>query len=119
MKHLIHLGWGGCLTAGQYVRVVRHAQTQPENPLSRSFTGWWPVDYREILRQFRSGVNDRINRHLAPVPEFQPARLERQAMRRGLRSECRWCGGALNFWTADKRSHRLFCDAGCRRSHGC
>lgn len=119
VKHVIRLGEDGAITAGQYVRIVRLAHTKPAAQFPRSFCGWWPVDWREILRQFRYGVNDRINRHLPVMPEWKPARIERQGMRRGLRSECHWCGRPLDFWTIDRRSHRCFYPApdDCRRSY--
>jgi hypothetical protein len=45
----------------QYVAGVKVAKANPNTTFKHGLTTWWPTTGREILQQFRSGMNDRIN----------------------------------------------------------
>ena len=44
-----------------YCGAVRLAKANPEQEFKHGFTTWWPTMGREIVRQFREGLHDRIN----------------------------------------------------------
>lgn len=44
-----------------YVHAVRLAKQNPDAEFKHGLTTWWPVKGREIVGQFRQGMNDRIN----------------------------------------------------------
>ncbi len=114
-NHYITLGYNGALSVGRYAAIVRAAKADPARRFSRSFCSWAPATGATILREFREMVTDLINRHLPNPKGWGRARLERHAMRHGLRSECRWCGSKLDLWTENREAH--FCDAGCRHDY--
>jgi hypothetical protein len=53
------------------------------NPLDRQYPGWdwYEVSGREILRSFRDGLDDRINRRGEAVRD--PVKFAREYMQRG------------------------------------
>lgn len=110
---VIVLGYKGALTLPEYVRTVRNALAFPDGYFGRSFTGLDPVDGREILRQFRYGVNDRINRRGGlTIREASPSRIDRTCRAR-LKTQCRWCGSEMPW----KPHGTRFCDPGCARAY--
>ena len=44
-----------------YVRAVRLAKENPNAEFKHGLTTWWPVKGREIIWQFRQGMQERIN----------------------------------------------------------
>ena len=44
-----------------YVAAIKAAKAQPEQTFRHGLTTWWPTTGREILDQFRDGVQNRIN----------------------------------------------------------
>jgi hypothetical protein len=44
-----------------YLRAVRLAKANPDALFKTGLTTWWPTTGAEIVRQFRAGMNDRIN----------------------------------------------------------
>jgi len=44
-----------------YVAAVKMAKANPTTEFKCGFTTWWPTTGAEIMRQFRSGMTDRIN----------------------------------------------------------
>lgn len=47
---------------GIYVRAIKAAKANPSTEFKHGLTTWWPTSGAEIMRQFRQGMNDRINR---------------------------------------------------------
>ncbi len=41
---------------------IKLAKEHPNDMFSHGLTTWWPVTGAEILRQFREGMHDRINK---------------------------------------------------------
>lgn len=48
---------------GVYLKGIQLAKQNPEATFKHGLTCWWPCTGREIMRQFRDSVNDRINQH--------------------------------------------------------
>ena len=46
-----------------FIKAIQKAKANPELMFSRSIKGWWPATGREILREYREMVNDKINRN--------------------------------------------------------
>lgn len=46
---------------GLYVRAVRLAKANPDTKFRHGLSSWWPTSGRQIVRQFRRGVHERIN----------------------------------------------------------
>lgn len=53
---------------GDYVRAIKTAKANPDVEFKRGLTTWWPTTGREIVRQFRDGMNERIS---AGIPYSQ------------------------------------------------
>ena len=49
------------VTLRAYVAAVRLAKENPGVTFDHGFTTWWPTTGADIMRQFRQGVQDRIN----------------------------------------------------------
>lgn len=49
------------VTLGAYVKAVKMARDNPDAEFDHGLTTWWPTKGREIVEQFRHGMNDRIN----------------------------------------------------------
>ena len=56
------------VTLAAYVAAVQIAKARPEAIFSTGLTSWWPTSGADIMRQFRDGMNDRINQ---AVPYIQ------------------------------------------------
>ena len=46
---------------GAYIKGILLAKANPEMEFKHGLTCWWPCTGRDILRQFRDGMMDRIN----------------------------------------------------------
>jgi hypothetical protein len=44
-----------------YIAGINNAKAHPDQTFKHGLTTWWPTSGREILAQFRDGVQDRIN----------------------------------------------------------
>ena len=44
-----------------YVSAIKLAKSNPDAEFKHGLTTWWPVTGRKIIRQFRDGMNERIN----------------------------------------------------------
>jgi len=61
-----------------YVNAIKAAKAQPEQTFTHGLTTWWPTTGREIVAQFRDGMQDRINQAMPyhrrgrPVAPSQP-----------------------------------------------
>lgn len=53
------------VSLGAYVKAIKMARDNPEVEFKHGLTTWWPTTGREVMRQFRDGVNDRINQGVA------------------------------------------------------
>lgn len=49
------------VTIRQYVRAIQRAKAHPDTMFSHGLTTWWPTNGRDIVRQFREGMHQRIN----------------------------------------------------------
>lgn len=62
MIRVIHLpATGRQVTLGQYVRAIKTAKANPDCTFKHGLTCWYPCTGSDIVRQFRSGLHDRIN----------------------------------------------------------
>ena len=62
MQRVIYVpGYSRWVTVGQYVQAVKMAKSHPDSEFKAGLTCWWPCTGREIMRQFRQGMYDRIN----------------------------------------------------------
>lgn len=114
MSKTIALGYGASMPLGRYCEVVRMAKTNFDARWRRSFGGFWPATSADILREFREGVHDRINKRGGLIiREANEGRVFR-ALCAHVVSECRWCGRNLGGYRVD--THR-FCDNSCRHSY--
>lgn len=52
---------------GEYLKAIRLAKANPDRTFRHGLTQWWPCTGREIVRQFLSGVHDRINQAIPYV----------------------------------------------------
>ena len=49
------------VSLGKYLIGIRHAMRHPDTEYKHGLTTWWTTTGREIRRQFRDGIHDRIN----------------------------------------------------------
>lgn len=49
------------VTLGQYVKAIKMAKDNLEAEFKHGLTCWWPCKGKDIMRQFRNGIMDRIN----------------------------------------------------------
>ena len=52
---------GKAVPLGAYVAAVRRAKAAPDAEFRHGLTTWWPTTGREIVGQFRTGMQERIN----------------------------------------------------------
>jgi hypothetical protein len=52
------------VTLAAYVQAIRLAKANPDTTFKHGLTAWWPCTGREIMRQFRAGMNERINQRV-------------------------------------------------------
>jgi hypothetical protein len=60
-QRAVVLGDGKRVTLGGYIAAVKRAKANPDREFDRGLTCWWPCTGRQIVRQFRDGLHDRIN----------------------------------------------------------
>ena len=68
MKRVVYLPQGRQVTLGNYVRAWKLALTAPEGTIFNKAFNWYPETKNEILREFRRGLTDRINRRIDGFP---------------------------------------------------
>jgi len=62
MKRIITLpAIGKSVTIGNYVKGIKLAKANPDTEFKHGLTCWWACTGREIMKQFREGVQQRIN----------------------------------------------------------
>jgi hypothetical protein len=55
---------GKSVTLAAYVAAIRSAKANPDTTFKHGLTAWWPCTGQEIMRQFRTGMHDRINQRV-------------------------------------------------------
>ena len=55
---------GKSIPLGDYVKGIKLAKANPDATFKHGLTCWHPVKGKEIVRQFRDSIHDRINKHL-------------------------------------------------------
>ncbi len=55
---------GRRVTLAAYVEAVKLAKANPDTTFKHGPTAWRPCTGREIMRQFRAGMHDRINQRI-------------------------------------------------------
>jgi hypothetical protein len=68
MKRVVYLPQRRQVTLGNYVRAWKLALTAPEGTIFNKAFNWYPETKNEILREFRRGLTDRINRRIDGFP---------------------------------------------------
>ena len=49
------------VSLGAYVAAVKKAKVHPDAEFQHGLTTWWPTKGRDIVRQFREGMHERIS----------------------------------------------------------
>ena len=49
------------VTLKAYLKAIKIAKANPDTEFKQGLTTWWPTTGKEIMQQFRRGMNDRIN----------------------------------------------------------
>lgn len=68
MKRVVYLPQGRQVTLGDYVRAWKLAITAPEGAVFTKAFNWYPETKCDVLREFRRGLHDRINRRIQGFP---------------------------------------------------
>lgn len=68
MQRVVYLPQGRCVTLGNYVHAWRLALIAPDTAVFKNAFTWYPQTKQEILREFRLGLHDRINRRIDGFP---------------------------------------------------
>ena len=76
MKRVVYLPEGRQVSLSTYVGAWKKALAAPPKTLFENGFNWYPESREEILREFRRGMHDRINRRIDGFPgTLRPARL--------------------------------------------
>lgn len=109
----IKLPTGRVVGLHAYVAAFNRAKALPPDATVRGWQ-WFPVEAREVVRDYRRAIDDRVNlRGGLVVRTPSDARLLR-LMRDRIKHSCRWCGSPLGQYRFEAAR---FCDADCRRSY--
>jgi hypothetical protein len=68
MHRVVYLPENRTVTLGAYVAAWKIALAAPEDATFESGFNWYPESRAEVLREFRRGLNDRINRRIDGFP---------------------------------------------------
>jgi len=68
MQRVVTLGDGRQVGLGGYVKAWKAALAAPAGSTFDKGFNWWPETREEILRTFRKGLQDRINRRIDGFP---------------------------------------------------
>lgn len=49
------------ISLAQYVKAIKFAKVNQDKQFKQGLTCWWPCSGADIMKQFREGVQDRIN----------------------------------------------------------
>jgi hypothetical protein len=86
MQRVVYLPEGRTVTLGAYVAAWKQALTAPESATCQNGFNWYPESRNEVLREFRRGLHDRINRR---IPGF-PGTLRPRTRPHGRKLEQQW-----------------------------
>src|SRR5260370_19373466 len=76
MKRVVYLPEGRQVSLAGYVRAWKRTLAAPPKTLFEKGFNWYPESREEILREFRRGLHDRINRRIDSFPgTLRPAEL--------------------------------------------
>ena len=112
MQRVVTLGNGKQIPLGRYVAGIHDAIRHPDRTYRHGLCGWAPVTGREVRWEFRRGVHDRINRHLAIRTDTRAALRFLKHLRCHGRG-CAWCGTRFVPQTVNDR----WCTPECRQSY--
>ena len=59
------------VSLGAYVQAVKAAKAHPEHEFKHGLSCWWPCKGKEIVQQFREGMNERINAGIPAIKRGQ------------------------------------------------
>jgi hypothetical protein len=68
MKRVVYLPQGRQVTLGNYVQAWKLALNAPDSAVFNKAFTWYPQTKTEVLREFRNGLHDRINRRIDGFP---------------------------------------------------
>jgi hypothetical protein len=112
VQRVVTLGNGTQIPLGRYVAGIHDAIRHPDRTYRHGLCGWAPVTGREVRWEFRRGVHDRINRHLATRTDTRAALRFLKHLRCHERG-CAWCGTRFVPQTVNDR----WCNPECRQSY--
>lgn len=49
------------VSLGAYIKGIKLAKANPDAKFKHGLSSWWSTSGRDIMRQFREGMHDRIN----------------------------------------------------------
>ena len=75
MKRVVHLPGGRRVSLSTYVQAWKRTLSAPPETTFQSAFNWYPETREEILREFRRGLHDRINRRIHNFPGSLRPRL--------------------------------------------
>lgn len=113
MTRVIRIPNGKQVTLAAYVREWKHLKQLPPDTEASGWQ-WYPVKVRDVLRDLRYGVHDRINQRGGLQIRTASDKRTLRHLRQRVRHDCRWCGSPLGRYAL---SHERYCDAGCRRAY--
>lgn len=64
MQRVVYLSEGRHVTLADYVSAWRKALTAPAGATFKNGFNWYPESREDVLREFRRGLHDRINRRI-------------------------------------------------------
>jgi hypothetical protein len=68
MQRVVYLPEGRTVTLHAYVAAWKTVLAAPEDATFQNGFNWYPEPRKDVLREFRRGLNDRINRRIAGFP---------------------------------------------------
>ena len=68
MQRIVYLPGNRTVTLGNYVKAWRMVLTAAPGTVFDKAFNWWPETREDILREFREGLHDRINRRVDGFP---------------------------------------------------
>jgi hypothetical protein len=68
MQRVVHLPENRTVTLGSYVAAWKTVLAAPEDSTFQNGFNWYPESRKEVLREFRRGLHDRINRRIDGFP---------------------------------------------------
>jgi len=109
-RFYVTLASGRRVGVGDYARGVKVAIANPDATFREGLASAWPTTGAQIRRQFREGLQDRINtRGGLEIRDFKRLHTNQAAWRRRLT-------GQRHTWHGDDEDTYI-CD-GCERAHG-